>query len=119
MDVEVDWQVCDDVETLVATIHNCKKELTKNCFSKFSSAKILEYKVSAPHKICEFLLLSNGHKPTKDKSGDSHCHKIVTEFEQFKLYKTKMFGDSTIRLEAVFDIGEGIGKYWYGNIALV
>jgi hypothetical protein len=30
-----------------------------------------------------------------------------------------MFGDSKIRLEAVFDVGEGRGKYWYGNIALI
>lgn len=118
MDTEIEWKVCDDVNTLIDTIHGCKRDLTKKCFAKFSAAKIVEYKVCAPQKVCEFLLLSEGYKVTKDKSGDSHCHKLVAEFDQFKLFKTKMFGDSTVRIEAIFDIGEGMGKFWYGNITL-
>jgi hypothetical protein len=118
MDSQVEWKVSDDVDSLIETVLNCKRELTKCCFAKFGAARIVDYKVSAPQKICDFLLLADGHKPTKDKSHDSHCHKIVTQFDQFNLFKTKMFGDSTIRVEAIFDIGEGMGKFWYGNITL-
>ena len=118
MDTEATWKVSDDIDSLVGVILDCKRDLTKKCFAKFASAKIVEYKVSAPQKVCELLLLTEGHNTVKDKSRDSHCHKLVTQFEQFSLFKTKMYGDSTIRLEAIFDIGEGMGKFWYGNITL-
>jgi hypothetical protein len=119
MDIESTWHASEDVNSLVEFILSCKRELTKCCFGKFGSAKIVEYKVSASQKVCDLLLLAEGHNIIKDKSRDSHCHKLVTQFDQFGLFKTKMFGDSTIRLEAVFDIGEGMGKFWYGNITLV
>ena len=118
MDTQVEWKVSDDVNSLIETILGCKRDLTKCCFAKFGAARIVEYKVCAPNKLCDFLLLAEGHETTKDKSSDSHCHKIVAQFEHFKLFKTKMFGDSTIRIEAIFDIGEGMGKFWYGNITL-
>lgn len=120
MDAEYKWPLTDDVNSLVDVIFNCKKELIKICFSKFSAAKIIEFKICAPQKICDFLILSDHCKVTKDKSDNTHCHKLVAEFEQFKLFKTKLFGDSSIRLEAMFDIGEeGIGRFFYGNITAV
>jgi hypothetical protein len=119
MDTEATWQVCDDVETLIALIHSCKKELTKNCFSKFSSAKILEYKVFAPAKVCELLLLSENQVKLRGKDFDSHCHKAIADFEHFRLFKTKLFGDNSVRLEAQFSTGEDAAKYWFGCIMLV
>jgi len=118
MDFEIDWVVSDETSSLIEAINSCKKDLTKQCFAKFGSAKILEYIVLAPQKVCEILALTESNKAVSDKKRNSYCHKLTADFEQFSLYKTKMFGDSTIRLEAKFDAGEGVGKYWYGNINL-
>lgn len=119
MDAEISWIVSGEVNSLIETIINCRKELIKQCFTKFGSAKIQECKISAPQKICDFLLLSEGHKIINDKSRNTCCHKIVADFEQFSLYKTKIFGDTTIRLTAKFDVNEGVEKYWYGTISLI
>jgi hypothetical protein len=118
MDTEVTWKVSEDFDGLLEAVLTCKRELTKLCFAKFGSAKISEYKVFAPQKICELLQYSERFKPYKSKELDSYCHKVVAEFEQFKLFKTKMFGDRVVRVEAKFEVGEGIGKYWYGDVVL-
>lgn len=119
MDFDTTWNISESPEGLLEVIMTCKKELTKNCFSKFGSAKIQDYRVSASQKVCELLLLSEGHTPIKSKEFDSACHKAVASFDSFKLFKTKMFGDSIMRIEACFDIGEGMGKYWYASITLI
>jgi hypothetical protein len=120
MDAEHEWVVNDDVDSLINVVFNCKKELTKICFSKFSAAKIIELKVYAPQKICDFLLLSDGCASIKDESCNTHCHKLISEFDQFKLFKTKIFGNTTVRLEAMFDAGEQIiGRFFYGNITVI
>lgn len=119
MDTEVTWKVSEDFDGLLEAVLTCKRELTKLCFAKFGSAKILEYKVCAPQKVCELLLLSDKQTPIKSKEFDSYCHKAVANFEQFRLYRTKMFGDGNVRLEALFDVGEGVGKHWYGNIMII
>lgn len=118
MDAEVTWKVSEDVNSLLEAVLNCKRELTKNCFAKFGSAKIAEYKVFAPYKVCELMLLSEGHTLIKVKQFDTYCHKAITEFEHFKLFKTKLYGDNVVRVEAKFEVDEGVGKYWYGNIML-
>ena len=118
MDTEATWKVSEDYENLLKTILDCNQELTKRCFSKFGSAKILEYKVFAPAKVCELLLLSENQTQVKGKGFDSHCHKAVADFEQFRLFKTKLFGENSIRLEAQFDVGNGVGKHWCGCITL-
>jgi hypothetical protein len=118
MDVEVTWKVSEDFNGLLESILACKRELTKCCFAKFGSAKISEYKVFAPQKVCELLQYAEGNKPLKDKKLDSYCHKAVSDFDQFRLFKTKMFGDGVVRVEAKFEVGEGIGKYWYGDVVL-
>jgi hypothetical protein len=119
MDTEIMWQVSENLEGLLEAISTIKRELTKHCFAKFGSAKILEFKVSAPGKVCELLTLSvEQHTFIKCKEFDSYCHKAVAVFDNFHLFKTKLYGDSTVRVEARFDIGEGVGKYWYGNITL-
>ena len=118
MDTEVTWKVSEDFNGLHEAILTCKRELTKCCFAKFGSAKISEYKVFAPQKVCELLQYVEGNKPIKRKDFDSYCHKTVAEFEQFVLFKTKMFGDQVVRVEAKFEVGEGIGKYWYGDVVL-
>lgn len=118
MDVEVTWKVSEDFNGLIEAILACKRELTKCCFAKFGSAKIAEYKVFAPQKVCELIQYSSDHKPVKGKSSDTYCHKAVTDFDQFRLFKTKMFGDQVVRVEAKFEVGEGIGKYWYGDVVL-
>ena len=118
MDAEVTWKVSEDFNGLFEAIFNCKRELTKLCFAKFGSAKITEYKVFAPHKVCELMLLGDGHTLIKGKEFDTYCHRALTDFEQFKLFKTKLYGDSIVRVEAKFEMGEGIGKYWYGNVQL-
>jgi len=118
MDTEVTWKVSEDFDSLLEAILTCKRELTKCCFAKFGSAKIMEYKVFAPQKVCELLQYSEGSKSLKKRELDSYCHKSVAEFEHFRLFKTKMFGDQVIRVEAKFEVGEGIGKYWYGDVVL-
>jgi hypothetical protein len=118
MDANVTWNVSEDTASLLEAISKCKKELTKLCFAKFGSAKISEYKVFAPQKVCELLLLADGNTLIKGKEFDSYCHKALTDFEQFRLFKTKMFGDSILRIEAKFDVGEGICKHWYGDVTL-
>lgn len=118
MDTEVTWKVSEDFNGLLEAILTCKRELTKQCFAKFGSAKILEYKACAPQKVCELLMLSENYTPIKSKQFDSYCYKALADFEHFRLYKTKMHGDGVVRLEALFDIGEGIGKHWYGDIVL-
>lgn len=118
MDAEVTWTVSEDFNGLLEAILNCKRELTKLCFAKFGSAKIMEYKVCAPQKVCELLLLSENCTLIKGKQFDSYCYKALADFEHFRLFKTKMHGESVIRLEALFDIGEGVGKHWYGDVVL-
>ena len=118
MDAEATWKVSEDFNGLLEAILTCKRELTKCCFAKFGSAKIIEYKVFAPQKVCELLQYSEECKPLKKKDLDSYCHKVVSEFEHFKLFKTKMYGDQVVRVEAKFEVGEGIGKYWYGDVVL-
>lgn len=118
MDSEVTWKVSEDFNGLLEAILTCKRELTKCCFAKFGSAKITEYKVFAPQKVCELLQYTEGCKPIKGKQFDSYCHKAVSDFEQFRLFKTKFYGENVVRVEAKFEVGEGIGKYWYGDIVL-
>ena len=118
MDTEVTWKVSEDFDGLLEAILTCKRELTKCCFAKFGSAKISEYKVFAPQKVCELLQYADGSKPLKNKEMGSYCHKVVAEFDQFVLFKTKMFGEQVVRVEAKFEVGEGIGKFWYGDVVL-
>lgn len=118
MDAEVKWKVTEDFSGLLEAVLNCKRELTKLCFTKFGSAKIMEYKVCAPQKVCELLLLSENYTPIKGRQFDSYCYKALADFEHFRLFKTKMHGESVIRLEALFDVGEGVGKHWYGDVVL-
>lgn len=119
MDTETHWEVSEDTSGLLEAISLCKRELTKACFAKFGCAKILEYSVCAPYKVCEILMLTEGHVPIKGKHFDSYCYKALADFESFRLFKTKMHGDGVIRLETKFDVGEGVGKYWYGNITII
>ena len=119
MDAEVKWKVSEDYNGLLEAIYNCKRELTKRCFSKFGSAKIVEYGVFAPSKVCELLMLSEDCKPIKGKEFDTYCHKAVANFEQFRLMKTKFYGDDIIRIEAKFEVGTASCKQWYGNVVLI
>ena len=118
MDTEASWTVSDDVDSLIGVILDCKRDLTKKCFGKYGSAKIIEYNVCAPPKLCELLLVAGGHKPLSSKENKSYYIKSVATFEQFNLYRYKMSGDNIIRLEVKFDVGEGVGKYWYGNVTV-
>lgn len=118
MDSQVEWKVSEDFEGLLEAIMTCKRDLTKCCFAKFGAAKILEYKVSAPQKVCDLLLHASSNTPITSKEHDLYCHKAVADFEHFRLFKTKLYGDSRMLVEAKFDVGEGIGKFWYGDVTL-
>jgi len=119
MDTQIDWKVSEDFEGLLETIMVCKRDLTKCCFSKFGAAKIVDYSVIAPQKVCDLLVLSGNNTPVKTKENDRYCHKAVSQFDHFKLFKTKLFGDDKIRVEAIFEVGDGSCKTWYGNITLI
>ena len=118
MDVEVNWKVSEDFKSLIECILVCKCELTKSCLVKSGSAKIFEYKIFAPQKICEILQRSEESKLIKNKNLNSCCHKAVSYFNEFMLFKTKLYGADVVRVEAKFEVEEGIGKYWYGNVVL-
>ena len=118
MDVEHEWTLNDDVDSLINVVFNCKKELTKMCFSKYSSAKVAEFEVCASPKICELMLTHPTAAPPPADVAPTSWMSCVGSFESFNLFDYKIIDDKNIRVMIKFDIGEGITKHWYGNIKI-
>lgn len=118
MDVTLEWKESDDPDSLVRTILECKKELTKACFSMHSAARIHQFDVLASKQICDFLTTVGSHDKPKDKTRDTTWMKSVCDFKQFKLFNFKHVGNKTIRVLALFDVGVPIMKQWYGNVLI-
>ena len=116
MDVEYEWMLNDDVDSLINVVFNCKKELTKMCFSKYSSAKITEFEVCASPKICELMMTHTSSKPAHPDIAQTSWMLCVGSFDSFNLFNYKTIDDKNIRVFIKFDVGEGIAKNWYGNI---
>lgn len=116
MDVEVKCTLTDDPKSLIDSITECKKTLTKLCFAKYGSAKITDFEVFATQKVCDFLLLAE-HVVPKEKL-ENYYFKRIAELEQFQLFRCKGMDGSHVKIVTKFDVGEGMPKHWYGNITL-
>lgn len=121
MDSIVKWRPSEDIESLVNSILECKKDLTKFCFSKYGSAKIIDFNVFASSKVCDFLMMSELSKPASKEDGvvNTEWQKYVANFELFKLHKYKHVDNETIRVITSFDVDEGAYKIWYGDVIFV
>ena len=119
MDIERKWTLTDDVEPLFSVVFDCKKDLTKLCFSKYSSAKLDSLDLFASNKICKLLMLhESAGVVSKDEEATAYTKK-VGKFEIFDLHSYKIIDDKNIRIVAKFDVGEGITKIFYGNIEVL
>jgi hypothetical protein len=118
LDSTIKWKISDDVDSLVQAILDCKKELTKACFSMNGSAKIIDFDVLASSKICEFLMTSELSKsPNSSESIEKkEWQKYISNFELFRLHKYKHIDNETIRILASFDVGDSSHKMYFGNV---
>lgn len=121
MDSIINWKPTEDIDSLIKAILECKKDLTKSCFSKYGSAKIIDFNVFASSKVCDFLMMSELSKPPSKEDGvvNTEWQKYVSNFELFKLHKYKHVDNETIRVITSFDVDEGAYKIWYGDVIFV
>lgn len=126
MDFSVQWKVSSNVEKLVDAVQECKQGLTTATFGKYGRAKLLSCDVYASAKIVEFLRLSTLWSPLTEFSEDGERVKsydiashVVADFNVFRLFQHKVFGDDVIRMVCTYDVCDGVDKVMYGNIHLV
>lgn len=118
MDSIVSWEPSEDVDSLVKSILECKKELTKACFSMYGSARIKDFKVLASAKICKFLMISEMSKGLEQKITEEGVDwmTLISDFGVFNLFEYKHIDNETIRILATFEVGQDSTKLWYGNV---
>ena len=105
-----------NMSNLEAAILDCKKDLTKKCFSKYGSAKLKEFDAYAIKEICDQFLIDKPEKQI-NQSG-TYYSSLLLETDQYTFHRYDLTNDKCVKIEAKFDIGEGVLKSWYGLISL-
>lgn len=109
-----------DSNSLLESILETKKNLTNLCFSKYGGAKIHSLEVFSVKKYCELLTENLQSKNTEDLKKSNYYCNPVAQFENFHLYEYLFVDDSTLKVEAKFDIDNDCSlKSWYGIIHIV
>ena len=131
MDANVQWKVSDDVETIVAAITSCKRQLIE-CVKKRRpykrNLKTIQCEAFASPKLVQLLQLSDVWRASSETVEEQdkrypyyryHTSKLVADFEQFKLHEDEIVGDASIRVMMAFDCGEDDIESFVGNVEIV
>lgn len=129
MDVKLDWTISDDVETLVDSIIDCRKQLIKDCVFKHGMrSRVLDCDAYASGKIIELLRLSTRWVECLDdleedltvptwRRQKKHTE-LVADFSSFRLHVSPVMG-SDIRVVMSFDVGDAAMQTWFGTVTSV
>ena len=117
MDATIKCEVTEDVNSLVTSILDCKKVLTKECFSKYGSAKSILFEAFASSKVCDFLSISEDFSSISEEIEVTSNKKHIGSFKQFELYHLHCLNEETVRVVVTFEI-DGHPNQWYGNVLL-
>ena len=131
MDVKLQWSVSDDVESLVAAIVECKKQLYEAAQQKYGpKTKLLSCDAYAGNKVLELLELSERwtacsevieHDASVPASRRlKQTTKMVADFAEFKLHRMTLLGKDDVRvIIIVLEPETNNDLTWIGNVELV
>jgi len=132
MDVKLQWKLSDDVESLVASIVDCKNQLTSASNEKHgtTNVKLLSCDAYAGEKLVTLLRLSELWQPAIEFTEEdllvplSRRQKKTTElqadFQAFKLHCMPILGETVLRVVNVFHVdGTSSEQTMYGNVEIL
>lgn len=127
MDAKLRWKISSDVDSLVAVIAACRKELVTVCTLKHGmKTKFLTCDAFAGDKLIE-LFQTSDKWVSASESGvidetvplwrqQQKSTQLVADFTAFKLHKMSVLGETDVRVIVAFDVGDMAEQIYFGNI---